>query len=94
MGVPVVTLRGHRHAGRVGASIMHHVGLPELVADREDEYIAVAQSLASDPQELMVLRDALRPQMRGSAMTDLPLFSETLENAYRKMWVTWCNTKH
>ena len=34
MGVPVVTLRGDRHSGRVGASILHAIGMAEsLVAE-------------------------------------------------------------
>jgi predicted O-linked N-acetylglucosamine transferase (SPINDLY family) len=33
MGVPVVTLRGDRHAGRVGASLLTQVGLTTLIAD-------------------------------------------------------------
>ena len=48
MGVPVVTLAGERHAGRVGASLLHRVGLERLVADDRDAYVAVAADLAAD----------------------------------------------
>ena len=37
MGVPVVTLAGASHAGRVGVSMLTNVGLPDLVARDEDE---------------------------------------------------------
>jgi len=39
MGVPVVTLRGDRHASRVGASILTRVGLEELITLNEREYV-------------------------------------------------------
>ncbi len=91
MGVPVVCLRGGRHAGRVGASIMWHIGCPQFVANSEDDYINIAQSLAENPRKLATLRDELGPRMRDSELMNVPLFTETLENTYRKMWETWCN---
>ena len=42
MGVPVVTLAGSRHAGRVGMSLCQAVGLPELVAQDADDYVRIA----------------------------------------------------
>src|SRR5262249_49030100 len=36
MGVPVVALRGGRHAGRMAASVLTHAGLGELVAGTPD----------------------------------------------------------
>jgi len=90
MGVPVISLRGDRHAGRVGASIMHFVGLPELVADSEDDYVERACSLAADRQRLVALRETLRPMMRASRLMDTERFTQSLENAYREMWKTWC----
>ena len=39
MGVPVVTLRGGRHAGRVGASLLSQIGLPNLIANSVEEYV-------------------------------------------------------
>ena len=38
MGVPVVTLRGDRHAGRVGASLLTQVGLMDWIAGSPEEY--------------------------------------------------------
>ena len=93
MGVPVITLHGDRHSGRVGASIMHHVGLSELIADSEDEYVDLAQKFADDTQRMVALRKAMRPQLRKSTLMNAPLFIETIENAYRQMWITWCNKK-
>ncbi len=93
MGVPVISLRGDRHAGRVGASILQHIELPGLIAESEDEYLELAQKIAVDTRKLATLRKTLRPQMRESALMNLPAFTATLENAYRKMWVTWCNKR-
>jgi predicted O-linked N-acetylglucosamine transferase (SPINDLY family) len=91
MGVPVICLRGDRHAGRVGESIMSHLGLPELVADSEDQYVDLAKRFADDTQRLVTLRNTMRSQMRDSELMNVPLFTETLEKAYRQMWITWCN---
>jgi len=91
MGVPVITLRGNRHAGRVGASIMHHVGLPELIAENLDEYVEKAVSLANDPKRLVHLRKSLRPQMRNSSLMNIASFTKSIEDAYREIWTNWCD---
>ncbi|MDP6674523.1 MAG: hypothetical protein QGH93_06725, partial [Gammaproteobacteria bacterium] len=91
MGVPVISLLGDRHAGRVGASILHHVGLPELMADNEDEYVERSCSLATDQQRLTRLRETLRQKMCDSSLMDIQQFTQSLENIYSDMWETWCN---
>jgi protein O-GlcNAc transferase len=90
MGVPVVTMLGDRHAGRVGASIMHHAGLEELIACSTDEYIALTVSLAHDRHRLRALRSGLRRKIQASQLMDKELFVTTLEQAYRRMWRKWC----
>jgi len=91
MGVPVATLRGDRHAARVGASIMHHAGLEEVVAHSENEYVHLAVGLAQDRQRLIALRDSQRRKMQESQLMDKELFTATLEKAYRRMWREWCS---
>ncbi len=62
MGVPVVTLAGNRHAGRVGVSLLTNIGVPELIAKDETDYIRIATTLAQDPARLAAYRATLRPQ--------------------------------
>ena len=50
MGVPVVTLRGDRHAGRVGASLLSQIGLTDLIANSVEEYVEIALALAGNPR--------------------------------------------
>ena len=90
MGLPVVTLEGKRHSGRVGASLLTRVGLPELIAADADHYIGIAAELAADPRRLTDLRRNLRPKMSKSALCDGPAFTRDLEAAFRSMWVNWC----
>jgi predicted O-linked N-acetylglucosamine transferase (SPINDLY family) len=92
MGVPVVTLLGDRHSGRVGASIMHHVDLPELVADSVESYVQLAQSLANDQDHLLTIRSGLRQHMRESELMNKKLFTATLEKTYRQLWANWCDS--
>ena len=63
MGVPVVTLSGNRHASRVGASVLTHAGLPELVGNTPLHYVTTASTLANDVNILIRLRRELRPTL-------------------------------
>ena len=79
MGVPVVTLAGTTHVSRVGVSMLTNIGLPELIAHSENQYIQIATDLAKDiprrnqsplnpaPADAAIPphgRPALRPQLR------------------------------
>ena len=90
MGVPVVTLSGRTAVGRGGASILSNVGLRELVAKSKDEYLAIAEDLATDPARLEALRRGLRQTMKASPLMDGPRFTRNLEAAYRQMWLGYC----
>ena len=72
MGVPVVTLRGDRHAGRVGASLLTQIGLTDLIANSVEEYLEIALALACNPGRLDDLRRSLRPRMAASPLCDGP----------------------
>ncbi len=91
MGVPVVTLEGAHHAGRVGVSLLHQVGLTELIAKTSEEYVQIAVNLAKDMDKLAALRAGLRPRMAASPLCDGVGFTRNLEQAYREMWWKWCN---
>ncbi len=85
MGVPVVTLRGASHAGRVGVSLLTGVGLEELIARSESEYVEMAVSLASAPGRLAELRAGMRQRLAGSVLCDGAGFARRFEAALGSM---------
>jgi protein O-GlcNAc transferase len=85
MGVPVISLRGDRAAGRMVTSVLSCLGLdPWSVADR-DEYVDAAIRLAGDVEQLARWRSRLRELMLGSPLCDAKRFTRGLEEAYRGM---------
>jgi predicted O-linked N-acetylglucosamine transferase (SPINDLY family) len=90
MGVPVVTLRGDRHAGRVGASLLSQIGLTDLIANSVEEYVEIALALAGNPGRLDDMRRSLRPLLEASLLCDGGAFARKIEAAFRKMWQQWC----
>ncbi|MCZ6847596.1 MAG: hypothetical protein O7F75_01980, partial [Alphaproteobacteria bacterium] len=93
MGVPVITLAGDRHSGRVGASLLTRVGLGEFITGTEEAYVAAAVKLAHDRDRLADLRKALRGRLQGSPLCDSEGFARQVEAAYRDMWRKWCGDK-
>jgi predicted O-linked N-acetylglucosamine transferase (SPINDLY family) len=91
MGVPVIALRGDRHAGRVGASILTHIGCPELIAESAGEYVEKAVLLAGDTARLAGYRAALRRALQSSPLTGAHDFAREMEARYRGMWRRWCD---
>lgn len=90
MGVPVVTLAGEAHAGRVGVSLLTNAGLPELIAPNEDAYVAITSALAADTARLDDLRRTLRDRLRSSALMDAPAHAARFGAALRECWRRWC----
>lgn len=91
MGVPVLTIRGRNHRGRVGLSLLSALDLDEeFVADDVADYIARAVAWGRDPRRLADIRPGLRPRMERSPLRDEVGFTKHLEQAYRAAWRTWC----
>lgn len=90
MGVPTMALRGDRFLSHQGESILNNAGLPDWVANDEDEYVAKAAAFARDLEKLTTLRAKLRDQVRASPLFDAPRFARNLEQAFREMWRKWC----
>ncbi|KPA10146.1 TPR repeat-containing protein [Candidatus Magnetomorum sp. HK-1] len=90
MGVPVLTCSGTTFASRVGGSLLHTLGLDDLIAASLDDYIQKAVYLTQHPEILIHLRQILRPLLSQSTLCNGKLFTQKLESAYKKMWRTYC----
>src|SRR5207253_6328020 len=69
MELPLVTCLGTAFAGRVAASLLHALGLSELVTHNLTDYEALALRLATDP----ALLDVIRQKLKQNRLTH-PLF--------------------
>jgi predicted O-linked N-acetylglucosamine transferase (SPINDLY family) len=90
MGTPLIALRGDRGIARSSASILSTLGMPDLIADTTEGYVALNVQLALDRERRGVLRTELRPRLSASALMDMTAFVRDLEAAYRGMWANWC----
>lgn len=90
MGVPVITLVGHTVVGRAGLSQLTNLGLEQLAASTEQDFVRLAVDLAADLPRLEALRSGLRGRMQGSPLMDAVGFTRGIEQAYREMWTRWC----
>ena len=86
MGVPVITLLGDRHVGRVGASILTNVGLKDFIARDIDSYINLAVEMSANTKKLKEIRMTLRRQMQESLLCDARSFADNVETSYKDMW--------
>ncbi len=84
-GLPLLTCLGSAFAGRVAASLLHAIGLPELVTTSLDEYETLAVELASEPVLLGALKAKLAVHRRTHALFDTARFCRGIEAAYVTM---------
>ena len=89
MGVPVVTLQGDSVIGRQTAGFLRVLGVDDLIAQSEEDYLRIVISLAWNHALLVDLRAGLRERMWASPLCDAEGFTRQLESAYRDMWGRW-----
>jgi predicted O-linked N-acetylglucosamine transferase (SPINDLY family) len=90
-GLPVLTCMGQTFAGRMAASLLQAISLPEsslaeLITTSEQEYQALAIELALDPERLRPLRERLESNRRTTPLFDTAAFTRHLEAAYAAMY--------
>src|SRR5262249_14699283 len=85
-GLPVLTQIGNTFAGRVAASLVNAVDLPELITHSRDEYEALAIELALNGEKLDAIKEKLSRNRRTSPLFDTPLYTKHLESAYEAMY--------
>jgi predicted O-linked N-acetylglucosamine transferase (SPINDLY family) len=81
MGVPVLTQMGAHFVSRMGASFMTAAGLPEWVAQDDDDYVAIAKRMASDRKALLALKKGLRERLQKIPAWDVVAHTRALEQA-------------
>ena len=84
-GLPLLTMAGHSYAGRVAASLLHTLGLEELITRSPEDYEKVAVSLAGDRPRLEDIRARLERARLTAPLFDTEGFTRAMESAYRTM---------
>lgn len=85
-GLPVLTRMGEAFAGRMGASLLRAVGLPELITTTAQQYEELAVELAGNPRQLAAIRAKLARGSRTAPLFDTAASARHLEAAYAKMY--------
>lgn len=85
-GVPLLTCMGDAFAARMAGSLLHAVGLSELVTSSLEEYERLALSLITTPARLAEVRSKLETARERSPLFDTERYCRNLEAAFQMMW--------
>jgi predicted O-linked N-acetylglucosamine transferase (SPINDLY family) len=85
-GLPVLTCAGATFAGRMAASLLQAIGLPELITSTAEQYEDLAVQLAANPQRLAQIRQKLAQSHTVAPLFDTALFTKNLECAYMRIY--------
>jgi len=88
-GVPVLTQLGEDFYARIGVPVVLPCGLPELIADGWDDYVARAIALTADHRALDALRAKVRLGFDASPYRDEIGFTRKVEEVFRQMFARW-----
>jgi protein O-GlcNAc transferase len=82
-GLPVLTCLGKAFPGRVAASLLRSLDLPELITYSENEYISKAEELALNPEKLTLIKNKLDTNKFSRPLFNTELFCRNLESVFK-----------
>jgi predicted O-linked N-acetylglucosamine transferase (SPINDLY family) len=85
-GLPLLTQIGETFAGRVAASLLSTIGLPELITHSEEAYENAAVDLATNRARLAEIEQTLQANRLSKPLFDTQLFTQHLETVYEVMY--------
>jgi predicted O-linked N-acetylglucosamine transferase (SPINDLY family) len=84
-GLPVLTLAGEAFAGRVSASLLNAIGLPDLIAITQAQYEEKAVELAQNPEKLGQIKKELIANRSTHPLFNTTQYTKELERVYLGM---------
>jgi predicted O-linked N-acetylglucosamine transferase (SPINDLY family) len=90
-GLPVLTRPGKSFASRVASSLLHAIGLPELIAETAESYEALAIALARNPEKISALKVKLATNRFTHPLFNTALFAQRIESAYAAVYERYQN---
>jgi protein O-GlcNAc transferase len=91
IGTPMISLPVETLASRIGASLLHTLGCPELVTESYDDYENLAVRLGNDPIYLKSIRAKVWSRRLTSPLFNTTLYTQHLEELFIKMWDRYTN---
>ena len=88
-GLPVLTRAGQSYVSRVAASLLHAVGLDELVTCSADDYVKKAMQIANNPKILNDLKTKLESNRLAYPLFDSKKFTKNIELMYVNVYERW-----
>ena len=85
-GIPLITRMGETFCSRMAASLLHTIGLPELITTNRNDYVQLAITLARDTARRHVLRDKLARLLPGSRLFNPQRLTRQFEALSRAMY--------
>jgi predicted O-linked N-acetylglucosamine transferase (SPINDLY family) len=85
-GLPLLTCMGESFASRVAASLLKAVGMPELIANTQEEYEAKAIELAQNPDQLNALKQKLQSNCLSAPLFNTEKITRHIEQAYANVY--------
>lgn len=85
-GVPLLAVRGDRFSNRISNSMLHALGLDDLVCADLDEYERRAIALGHDTTARQAMRQRLRTALETAPLFDIRRYTRNLERAFETMW--------
>ena len=86
VGLPVLTQIGESFAGRMAASLLNALGLPDLITTSPKAYESLAIKLATNKDQLEGIRNRLVGNLPSSPLYNTKLFAYNIELAYQEMY--------
>ena len=92
-GIPVVTKIGQGFTARVAASLLHAIELPELITKTKEDYEALILKLATDSDQLHIIKKKLANKRQSAPLFNTELFTKHLECGYHKAYQNYFDGK-
>ena len=86
VGLPVVTKLGKGFASRVAGSLLHAIGVSELVTENEQNYESLALHLARNPDALLTIKKKIKANRLSHPLFDTERYTKDLETGYAKAY--------
>ncbi|MCR5439578.1 MAG: UDP-N-acetylglucosamine-peptide N-acetylglucosaminyltransferase [Selenomonas sp.] len=88
-GLPVISRYGKRHGTRFSYSLLANVGLDDLAAANDEEYVEKAVALANNKERIKAIHENLPRIMMKSPIMDVKGYVRQIETVYEQVWQKW-----